>query len=145
MNMDDEQLFWYQDEDGEYYDKEFEKGLLYTEFVTKYPDLDEEFNPSGWAYIHDTSGNFQFKREMVSAPLETYVNLYNNYRTLTNNNNRTAFENELLKRQKRVLQQIRGSFNMMNCVKNEIPTMRIDYDTEQLLNEQEIRRALNDL
>ena len=143
--MNNQQPFWYQDQDGYYYDNHFKRGLMYKEFVTKHPDLNDNFNPSRWAYIHDTSGNFQFKREMVSDPLEAYVNVYNNYRTLSNNNNRTESEDELMKRQKRLLRLIRGSFNAMNYVKNEIPIMKVDSSTEQLLNEQEIRLALNNL
>ena len=130
--------YWYQDEDGSYYDWEFQLGPLYKEYVNEHPDLDYRYDPTDWTHIHNTKGTFRFETNMITDPYDTYIKIYNDYRTLSNKPNRTEDENELVGRQRKVLSEISSSFNSLHFAKSNIPIMKIDKNTYEMMNEDEV-------
>lgn len=143
MNFD--RPFWYRDDDGDLYDTEFQRALKLSKFAEQYPDLDPNHNPMNNAYMHDTSGNYQFKTKMVRRPFDTYLVLYNRYRQLTSQEVITPEDRELIKRHRNVMGNIRATFNTMGFVIPELPIMNADKNTLQLTNEDNIRDSITRL
>ena len=133
--------FWYRDDDGSLYDTDCKRALNLYDFVCDYPDLNSECDPSGWTYIHDTSGRFQFDPAMVRRPFSAYLILYDRYKQLTNQNEISDKDKKLIKRHKNVMDEINYTFNMLGNVIPELTRMDVDNDFK-LINEDDVRRSV---